>query len=343
MSWDLFCRVVDNFGDVGVCWRLATGLARRGTRVRLWLDDASALAWMAPQGHPGVEVRPWHEAAQAEPAGTVVEAFGCDPPPSYVHGMVSRRPAPVWINLEYLSAEAYVERAHGLRSPQLGGPGAGLDKWFFYPGFTPRTGGLMRSESEAVDRHPLVAELGCACLPGERLALLFCYDAQPLPALLQRLAGLPVLLLAAPGPASSALAHATLPPGLRWHALPWLPQPRFDALLRVTDLNFVRGEDSFVQAQWSGAPFVWQLYPQHDGAHASKLEAFLARFLGSAGDAPEAERLRAVWRAWNGLGPWPDRLPEATAWQAAAGRWRDGLLGQTDLITQLLAFANARR
>ena len=27
--------------------------------MRLWVDDASALAWMAPQGCPGVQVQPW--------------------------------------------------------------------------------------------------------------------------------------------------------------------------------------------------------------------------------------------------------------------------------------------
>jgi len=59
MQWDLFCRVIDNFGDIGVCWRLAADLAGRGEAVRLWTDDAGALAWMAPQGAPGVQVCAW--------------------------------------------------------------------------------------------------------------------------------------------------------------------------------------------------------------------------------------------------------------------------------------------
>ena len=32
MLWDLFCRVIDNHGDLGVCWRLARDLAARGER-----------------------------------------------------------------------------------------------------------------------------------------------------------------------------------------------------------------------------------------------------------------------------------------------------------------------
>ena len=38
-SWDVFCRVVDNYGDAAVCWRLARQLAdEHGARVRLWID-----------------------------------------------------------------------------------------------------------------------------------------------------------------------------------------------------------------------------------------------------------------------------------------------------------------
>ena len=146
MHWDLFCRVVDNFGDIGVCWRLAADLAARGDAVRLWCDDASALAWMAPDGAPGVEVRPWptEDDTSIDPGEAVIEAFGCRLPEGYLRRMAAREPRPAWINLEYLSAEDYVERNHGLRSPQSSGPASGLDKWFFYPGFSPRTGGLLR-------------------------------------------------------------------------------------------------------------------------------------------------------------------------------------------------------
>ena len=59
LRWDVYCRVVDNLGDAGVCWRLAAGLAARGQQVRLVIDDAAPLAFMAPQGAPGVQVLGW--------------------------------------------------------------------------------------------------------------------------------------------------------------------------------------------------------------------------------------------------------------------------------------------
>lgn len=341
MLWDLFCRVIDNYGDIGVCWRLARALAGEGDRVRLWVDDATALRWMAPDGAVGVEVHAFAEDGLSEPGDVVIEAFGCDPPPGFVARMARRTPRPVWVNLEYLSAEDYVERSHGLRSPQFAGPGAGLDKWFFYPGFGPRTGGLLGGAAH-VDGASWLHSRGWAPQPGERVVLLFCYDNPALPALLADLGQEPTLLLAAPGAAQAGIAALGTTPGLRSIALPWLPQPEFDQLLCCTDLNFVRGEDSFVQAGWAARPFVWQLYPQHDGAHAAKLDAFVDRFVATTGLADGAA-LRALWRAWNGLGPWPACWPDAVGWRAACAAWRDGLLAEDGLMTRLKRFVEARR
>jgi uncharacterized repeat protein (TIGR03837 family) len=330
MQWDLFCRVVDNLGDAGVCWRLAADLSARGQRVRLVIDDARPLAFMAPQGAPGVEVWPW--PGPADPGDVVVEAFGCDPPQAFVQAMAGRARPPVWINLEYLSAEGYVERSHGLPSPQP----CGLAKWFFFPGFTARTGGLLRelglAEARAAfDRQTWLAEQGLVLAAGERLVTLFCYGNPAVAALLQDLASAPTLLLLTPGPAQAQVAAA--PAGVRLHRMPWLTQDGFDHLLWASDLNFVRGEDSLVRAVWAGAPFVWQLYPQHDGAHLAKLEAMLA----CTGAAPE---VAAVWRAWNGAdaaGRWPG-LPALGPWRHASERWREGLQAQPDLVGALLSF-----
>jgi hypothetical protein len=323
LLWDLFCRVVDNHGDLGVCWRLARELAGRGHAVRLWCNDASALAWMAPHGAPGVQVRPWAAAEAAAPGAVVVEAFACDPPAGFVARMAQRLRAgaapPAWINLEYLSAEDWVERCHGLPSPQAAGPGRGLVKHFFHPGFTPR--------------------------PGEQVVVLFCYPHAPLPLLWRALAGTPTLLLATPGHAQALVARQPPPAGVRVQALPWLAQDDFDALLWSADLNLVRGEDSAVRAIWAGAPFVWQFYPQHDGVHAAKLDAYLGR-VGAVAPGAAAPALRAWWRAWNALPPEAaapaPALPPAAPWRSACAAWCRHLAAQPDLTTQLLAALAAR-
>ncbi len=362
LLWDVFCRVVDNFGDIGVCWRLACNLAERGQRVRLWVDDATALRWMAPQGHDGVEVSTWLAATAFPPPGdVVVEAFGCDPAPAFLAAMAAAQEdgrTPVWINLEYLSAEPYVERSHALASPQMSGPARGLTKWFFYPGFTAATGGLLRepgleAEQAVFDRAAWLAAHGLALAEGERLVTLFCYPGAPVDRLVASLAatGLPTRVATAPGAATGALRAALATAGaagvLRQHALPWLTQPDFDRLLWAADLNFVRGEDSWVRAHWAGKPFVWQAYPQDDGAHAAKIEAFLDRALAGA-EAGTAEVIRDWTAAWNGLDDpasplpgWTPRLLAATG--AAARAWRDQLRGSPELVSSLLAFIREKR
>lgn len=352
LRWDVFCRVVDNHGDLGVCWRLAADLSGRGHAVRLWVDDPGALAWMAPHGDPRVEVVQWTSGPDAAAAGdavgdVVVEAFGCDPPDGFVAAMARQPRPPVWINLEYLSAEDYVERSHRLPSPRFSGPGAGLTKWFFYPGFTPATGGLLREpglavEQAAFDRAAWLAHQGIDRRPSERLVSLFCYPGAPLRELLERLADAPTLLLTTPGAATDGLAGTHLPAILRRQPLPWLTQAGYDRLLWACDLNLVRGEDSFVRAQWAGRPFVWHIYPQHDGAHAAKLGAFLARHLADAPSAT-AQAVSAWMQGWNGMASLPTALPALDEWQSHVRSWRESLRGQADLTTQLLAFIAQKR
>ncbi len=357
-TWDIFCRVIDNHGDIGVCWRLAADLASRGEPVCLWVDDASALAWMAPSGAAGVSVRAFEVAAfEGEPGSVVVEAFGCDPPAAFVQRMVEMAAPPLWINLEYLSAEDFVERSHGLASPQMSGPGTGLLKWFFYPGFTPATGGLIRepglmARREAFDREAWLAALDTYFIrrAGERVVSLFCYDQPALPALIDALSDEPTLLLATHGHGArqaKALLGTELGQGqLRAVELPPLTQIDYDRLLWASDLNFVRGEDSFVRAQWAGAPSVWQIYPQDDGAHLVKLDAFMQLQAKTSvdADAEVATSVQRLWHAWNGGSPVASiDLPTLSAWQHWSVRWRDTLLAQQDLVTSLLRFVDEKQ
>lgn len=343
MQWDVFCRVIDNHGDLGVCWRLAADLAARGQTVRLWVDDPIALHWMAPDHAlaPGIRVLHWVEPLpDVQPGDVVVEAFGCDPPAYFVERMAQADsgPPPLWINLEYLSAEDYVERSHGLPSPQPTGYGA-MTKWFFYPGFTPATGGLLREPQALQPGAPPWTELDVWPRPGERIVSLFAYADAPFATLFDLLEDQPTLVLICAG-ASQAPALAALAGRpqreLRAHALPWLTQRDYDRLLHACDLNFTRGEDSIVRAMWAGAPFVWHIYKQSDGVHERKLKALLNRM--------QAEpAVRRLWRAWNGLDAWPTALPDAAAWREACQQWRAGLLEQTDLTSQLLRFVASKR
>lgn len=368
LLWDVFCRVIDNFGDIGVGWRLCRQLAARGHTVRLWVDDASALDWMAPgavQGeHSGITVLPWERSQDTDflatqpPAQVWVETFGCEVAPefiaAYAHSMRDRGQIgiqfPAWINLEYLSAEDFARRCHGLASPVMSGAARSATKFFYYPGFTPNSGGLLREENlaarqAAFDRTAWLQGLGIA-KPTGGVVSLFCYEPAPLPALLRQLqqhsAG--CTLLVTPGRATAAVRQAlnaepALERGLHIHFLPHLTQHDFDHLLWASDMNFVRGEDSLVRALWAGKPFIWHIYPQDDGVHHTKLDAFLDWM-----QAPDS--LRALHAAWNGSdaqAALPDLQQHQAHWQQSATAARQRLLQIPDLCTQLIDFVQEKR
>ena len=374
--WDIFCRVVDNFGDVGVSWRLARLLAQEhGKRVRLWLDDPGVLARMRPevdgkaesQSLEGVDVRRMRESfAPDDVADVVVETFGCDPPEAYVLAMAAREPRPRWINLEYLSAEEWVEGSHALPSPH---PRLPLTKHYFFPGFTPRTGGLLREGDLIARREAFQEEPGAqaafwtslvgAVPPGGALKVsLFTYEGAPVAELVEACAALemPVWIVAPAGIAAEALEawgesrDAERCGDVEAFVVPFLPQDRYDELLWACDVNFVRGEDSFVRAQWAARPFVWHIYPQAEGAHRIKLSAFLARFTTGIAREP-ASSVSALWEAWNqgapgaeaaaSLGPaWERFIDEREALGAHARAWSETLQMQPELAAGLVTFAD---
>ncbi|MDP2826512.1 MAG: elongation factor P maturation arginine rhamnosyltransferase EarP [Sulfuritalea sp.] len=342
---DIFCTVIDNYGDAAVCWRLANQLAQEhGWQVRLWIDDLAPLRQLAPDCANGpVEVRPWSKPWPTpwpvdDTAEVVIEAFACEPPPAYVEAMAVRARRPVWLNLEYLSAEAWVASCHGLSSPH---PRLPLIKHFFFPGFEPATGGLLRegdydARRNRFDATAFRAEFGLPPGPPDELTIsLFSYANNPaLPDLLRSWAAspTPVRVLR---PGSDKTAQTT--GNLSLHPLPFLPQSRYDELLWACDLNFVRGEDSVVRAQWAAKPFVWQIYPQAEGAHLAKLDAFLARH-------PAGAALRPFWRAWNGVGTpdWPDFAARLPALESSMRDWARTLAARPDLAGRLVQFCIER-
>ena len=262
--WDVVCRVVDHYGDAGVCLRLARALAQVPDRiVRLLVDQPAVLLALIqptpPEGRDrsGVHIVPWD--AVAEPADVVVETFGGGLPPAYRESMQRQRATgvqPVWINLDHLSAEDWVEGCHRLPSLQADG----LVCQFFYPGFTARTGGLLRP----LDRLPALpdAVLDALKAPQDAATLtasVFCYRDSRLAELLDAMAQgpRPIRALVPAGLPSDLGGRALDPePGAVWQdgaltllRVPFLDQDAYDALLARCDFNLGRGEDSWVRAQ----------------------------------------------------------------------------------------------
>ncbi|MGE5088630.1 MAG: elongation factor P maturation arginine rhamnosyltransferase EarP [Candidatus Levyibacteriota bacterium] len=376
--WDVFCRVVDNYGDAGVAWRLARQLVfEHALDVTLWIDRIATLARFEPaldplartQAHRGVTVRLLDEAAGTDGRpDVIVECFGCGLPEGCLDAMAASAHSPLWFNLEYLSAEPWVDAVHALASPL---PQRALTRYFWFPGFTARTGGLIREAGlvEARDRDlrerlprpgPGEAPEGAGERPVALDIVLFCYPNRALPALFDAWAeGDEAIRCTVPeGVATAALdawLHGDVPHArqsvthgrLTLSIRPFSVQEDFDRLLWRSDVNFVRGEDSFVRAQWAALPFVWQPYPQDENAHVLKLEAFLDRYTA---DLPEPARtaLHAFWRGFNAedgaasVAAWPAFRAAADALRHHGRRWADHLATLPDLATGLVEFWRSR-
>lgn len=369
-SWDIYCSAIDNFGDVGVSWRLARQLAHEFERdVRLFVDDLQVLELLCPEVSPslpiqwvsGVQVIRWGAGMEVAPADVVIETFGCPLPDTLISAMAAREPAPLWINLEYLSAESWIEDCHGLPSPQITGP----EKYFYFPGFTEKTGGLLREKGlllkrqqfTPADRLHFLRQLGVNPSPGSVLVSVFTYENESIDSWLDTLRRdrSRFHLLVPTGRISKniqrwlgveTLAHGEIHScdQLTIQAIPFVRQEDYDLLLWSCDLNLVRGEDSFVRAQWAGKPFLWHIYPQEENVHLEKLAAFLRYYLDGM-DAEAAAATERFWGDWNQQNP----LQESwTVWQKHwpdlernAERWCSQLARQSGLAESLARFAQS--
>ncbi len=366
----IFCQVIDNFGDAGVCWRLARQLAQQEKlHVTLWMDDVQALQRLRPHLDPslasqacdGFTLCRWdeHSVPNVE-VDMVVEAFGCRLPSATIAAMAAMQTPPVWINLEYLSAEKWVEQSHGLPSPH---PQHALTKYFYFPGFSQTTGGLLKEsfvesnrmamKNDEPHRQAFAERLGLSLHSQSTLVSLFCYPTAPVQTLLDALqTGTPVTCLIPEGVAVDQLsAYFSVTPkagmqmqrgALTCQIMPFLEPDDFDRLLALCDVNFVRGEDSFVRAQWAAKPLIWQAYPQEEAVHMDKLQSFLECYLTHC-DADTAQIMSQFAQAWNaGLGAsldWVSLQSQLKILEFHAQHWCTQLTLQTELARGLVHFA----
>ncbi|MCC5453029.1 elongation factor P maturation arginine rhamnosyltransferase EarP [Rheinheimera sp. UJ51] len=374
--WDIFCAVVDNFGDIGICWRLSRQLvAEHGLAVRLWVDDLVSFQRLCPaidpnlteQQQAGVLICHWQAQTPWQsmtPGTVVVEALACTIPFAYQQQMAQQAVKPLWLNLEYLSAESWIEACHTMASPQ---PQLPLMKYFFFPGFSAKTGGLLCEQGriaqlsafqqDALAKQHFWQQLGISLTDENTLKVsLFAYTQQALGSLLAlwQQYDRPVLCVIPLG----ALADQAkqLLPGLSleqpWqagsltvHLLAFLPQPQYDYLLSACDINFVRGEDSVIRAQWAAKPFIWQIYRQAEQAHIDKLSAFLARYTAAfpAELASVVQKLHLQWNTEQDVQhSWQDFALVSSQITQLNQLWRNKLESFGDLASNLVRFAEKK-
>ncbi|MDX5408084.1 MAG: elongation factor P maturation arginine rhamnosyltransferase EarP [Chromatiaceae bacterium] len=376
VRWDIFCAVIDNFGDIGICWRLSRQLAaEHSIDVRLWVDDLVSFKKICPeldlnqrvQQLSGVTVRLWSahtDWATEQVADVVIEALACTIPMPYQQAMAAQSTMPLWLNLEYLSAEDWIESCHALPSPQ---PHLPLNKYFFFPGFTAATGGLLQeaglqqrlavfaTDTQAQQQFWATLGIDSNSRYQQKISL-FAYDHPQLESLLAcwQAHSAPLLCVVPEGvlaqqltrryPELTAQRSVTIG-ALTLVILPFMSQDDYDKLLAACDINFVRGEDSVIRAHWAVKPFIWQIYRQAEQAHLTKLNAFMQRYC-AAMPKELADSVRNFWQAWN------TDSHLADSWQQYYEKyqqiadfnqlWRAQLTANGDLASNLVHFVEKK-
>ena len=369
--WDIFCNIVDNYGDIGICWRLSQQLVNdHHVQVRLFIDNLTTAKKIIPrldstlteQAIQGVTVCTWPIVATM-PAEVVIETFSCALPDAYLVKMTQQQS--IWINLEYLSAESWVGDFHAKPSPH---PTLAITKHFYFPGFKNDTGGLIREHNliakrdtflnSKIDQTKFWQALGINN-ESEKDSIKISLFYYPQANIYQLL----LALSATNQPSSIFLpfngsidtlssiftdfkqvnANTLRLESITVHLLPFLSQSDYDHLLWACDLNFVRGEDSWIRAIWASKPFIWQPYIQTEDTHIKKMQAFLEVYSCEATDEIKSTLLDAhlTWSNTsisdtNNLTRLVQNLPKLDSYTKQQA---DILSALPDLATKLLSFS----
>jgi uncharacterized repeat protein (TIGR03837 family) len=369
-DWVIFCRVIDNLGDAGVCWRLAQQLSQEfGKQVELVIDQPELLKKFGSnyKNESHIKITHWLDNTVPALAAVTVSAFACKPPEAYLQNLLIQlnqqgsKTKRYWFNLEYLSAQEWVGSHHLLDSTKtievssLSNDQAdlkSLTEVFFFPGFTAKTGGLIREQFVGLKtqtKQQKRSQRQHFAIDSDAFAVsLFCYPNAPITALCNALLVYsnqqPVHLLLTAGLSlpDEVIDRIKSYPSFKYQNLPFLSQRDYDSLLSACDLNFVRGEDSLVRAIWAKNPFIWQAYPQDQETQQDKLQALLAHYF----DPTYQEQFAALFLAWN----FPcdketsnfelnlqNCLKNWAGWQDQTEIFCDRLCQQPDLAAQLVA------
>lgn len=308
-SWDLFCKIVDNYGDIGVSYRLAKELAQSyKQKIRLFVSDLKVFKDLENKIDPklkkqkinNIEIILWNEDLSIfkdlKPAQIIIEMFACNIPSIYIDQITENN---IWINLEYLSAETWIEDCHMKQSYVNG-----HFKYFFFPGFTNRTGGLNYEEylidlklnnktyTDFIHKKLALGSAKTDLLAKSKdfplICGIFCYENNLILKLLANIQE-PIIFVIFEGRFANFLRDHAKENNITkleedlyisehntpFIIIPLSDQETFDQRISAHDFNIIRGEDSFVRAQILATPFIWNIYQQENNAHLVKLESFL--------------------------------------------------------------------
>ena len=283
-SIDIFCQVIDNYGDVGVAYRLAREFKRvyPNKKLRFVINQIEELNLIRKS--EDIEIILYKDISKIEnSADLIIESFGCEIPKEYMDKALKN--SKLIINLEYFSAEKWVDDFH-LQESFLGG---NLKKYFFIPGLSEKSGGILL-DNEFLERKKKVEANKEYYLEKfeikekyDLIGSIFSYEKN-FDSLIEELKKLDkkiILLILSEKTQKNFIKYfdnGNNYDKIKFVKLPFFTYDKYEELLALCDFNLVRGEDSFVRALLLGKPFLWHIYPQDENTHIKKLESFLEKY-----------------------------------------------------------------
>ena len=295
MEITILCKVVDNFGDIGVAWRMAkrfVELAKKENleiieKINLIVDGLSSFnkiensidITQSFQTVKDVCVYDWNcydvcykifSQNDGKKLAFIIECFQCGRP-DWMEKILFQDKLQRTVQIlmiDYLTAEKYAEDFHKLMSLTRS---AKVQKVNFMPGFSDKTGGLIIEDKwEAVAQRnsngPVLFFTYSKNWDGVAESFVKKTDKQ---------------ILAAKGVGFESVKNSfekfLLQPEFssRFKSLDFCNQREWDNLLLNCSFLFIRGEESLSRACLSGIPFVWHAYVQTEEYQFVKVKALL--------------------------------------------------------------------
>ena len=319
-SIDIFCEIIDNFGDIGVVYRISKELKKifQNVRIRIVLNRLEEFKainkkvkdtdYQEIDGLICVTEKYVKENIETFGVSDVfIEAFGCNVPEEYVKQ--AKENSKLWINLEYLSGEKWIEDFHLCESLI---DSKTLKKIFFMPGFSEKSGGVI-IDSGFLERMKYGKEnrdevfkkyFPNIDLKDKFIGTVFSYEKnfENLLETLKNYEKETVLLLM--GEKTQKSFSEILKKNLtedygnivKYGKITMIysdffSQEEYEEIISASDFNFTRGEDSFVRGIILGKPFMWHIYLQEEKAHMDKIKAFTERFKESVEVSEEEKNI----------------------------------------------------
>lgn len=298
-SIDIFCDIIDNYGDIGFVYRLAKEITKQDKSlfIRVFLNNLESFQVINSkinilkkiQVIDGIEYINMNHLSSEDyiniiPSEVAIEAFACELPEDYFINYENN--LKLIINLEYFTLEEWTKDFH-LHSSFVNLNG--VKKYFYMPGLEKDRGGIIiSSEKEEISKDYFIRlieknsdyKFEKNLEKEEFFATIFSYEFNFENFLISiekysKEINKKIYLLIFGEKTKEGFPKLYRNSNVELIFMNYVEQHIYDKFISYADFNLVRGEESFVRALVSGKAFLWHAYCQEDKIHLQKVEGYL--------------------------------------------------------------------